>query len=73
MLHGVIVCPNADLAGALEQALTETRMIRTARASYYPSPADLVRILRQQEPQVIFLSLESDEDSHHLLLSLIHI
>jgi len=70
MLHGVIVCPNADLAGALEQALTETRMIRTARASYNPSPADLVRILRQQEPQVIFLSLESDEDSHHLLRTL---
>ncbi len=44
MLHGVIVCPNADLATPLEQALTETRMVRIARASYYPSPADLARI-----------------------------
>lgn len=67
MLHGVIVCPDADLAGALEQALTETRMVRTARASHYPSPSDLLRILREQEPQVIFLSLESPEESRHLL------
>jgi pilus assembly protein CpaE len=67
MLHGVIVCPNVDLASALEQALTETRMVRIARASYYPSPSDLVRILRQQEPQVIFLSLESEEGSQTLL------
>jgi len=49
MLHGVIVCPNADLAATLERALTESRMVRTVRASYYPSPADLVRILCQQQ------------------------
>lgn len=67
MLHGVIVCPNADLAAALEQALTESRMVRITRASYYPNPADLARILRQQEPQVIFLSFESDEASQSLL------
>jgi pilus assembly protein CpaE len=69
MLRGFIICPDAELAAALEQALAETRMVRTSRGSYYPDTADLARVLRQQEPQVVFLSLESLEEGHRLIRS----
>jgi len=67
MLRGFIICPDAELAAALEQALAETRMVSTSRASYYPDAPDLARVLRQQEPQVVFLSLESLEEGQRMI------
>jgi pilus assembly protein CpaE len=67
MLRGIVLCPDEELAGALDQALLATRMVRAVRASYNPSPAELERLIRQHDPQVFFLSLESPGESLRLL------
>jgi len=62
MLHGMIICPDADLGRTLERALAESRMVHTGLVGRYPDPAELDHLIRQQEPQVFFLSLESPEE-----------
>lgn len=67
MLRGIIVCPDPELAAALEQALQESGVVRASRSSYYPNLAELDRLIHQQDPQVFFLSVESPADSLRLV------
>lgn len=62
MLHGMIICPDAELGRTLERALAESRMVHTGLVGSYPNPAELDRLIREQEPQVFFLSLERAEE-----------
>jgi pilus assembly protein CpaE len=70
MLRGVIICPDEDLGIALERALSESRAVSAVRTRSYPSALDLEVMLREYDPQVVFLSLESAAQSLNLAVSL---
>ncbi len=67
MLRGVIVCPDPELAAALERALVETRLVHAVRVCSYPNPVELERLVRQHDPQVFFLDLEATEEGLRLV------
>ena len=70
MLRGVIVCPDEDLGAGLERALTESQSVSVVRTRSYPSALDLEVVLREYDPQVVFLSLESVSQSLSVVSSL---
>lgn len=61
MLRGLIICPDAEMAKRLEEALQEASqnvaVVKTL--DRYPSGLELMRFVRAHAPQVIFLSTES--------------
>lgn len=64
MLRSIIICPNHELAARLTTAVSETGVVTVGRTLLgYPNATDLVRTLRAQTPEVIFLSFESLEQA----------
>lgn len=60
MIRSVILCPDVEMAGQLEQALTNSCDVTVARVLHeYVGASDLVRSLRAHAPEVVFLSFES--------------
>ena len=68
MLQSVILCPDQGLAQRLEKALAATGEVAVGRIlNQYPDGLDLVRTLRAQAPDVVFLSFESVEKAHEVV------
>ncbi|HLX43210.1 MAG TPA: hypothetical protein VKR43_07235 [Bryobacteraceae bacterium] len=64
MLRSIIICPDQELAEHLHGALTATGVVAVGRTvNRYPDSVDLVRTLRAQTPEVIFLSFETLEQA----------
>ncbi len=62
MLRSIIICPDSELSGQLEETLVSLGDVSVFRTlSHYPSATDLIRTLRAHAPDVIFLSFESLE------------
>jgi len=60
MLRGLIICPDLELAGWLEQALVDSRAATVVRKlDHYAEELELMRLVRANAPQVLFLSTES--------------
>ena len=60
MLKGIIICENQELTHRLSRVLGTTEQISIRRKlSEYPDSIELLRVLRTQAPDVIFLSFES--------------
>ncbi len=60
MLRSIVICPDQELAGRLEAALTATGEITIGRTlNRYPNAIDLVRSLRAHAPELVFLSFEN--------------
>lgn len=59
MLRGVIICPDEDLGAEVERALAESRLVSVVRTRSYPSTPELEVMLREYDPQVVFVSMES--------------
>jgi pilus assembly protein CpaE len=60
VIRSVILCPDAEMAAQLEQALTKTGDVTVSRVlREYSNPGDLIRLLRAHAPDVVFLSFES--------------
>jgi Flp pilus assembly CpaE family ATPase len=56
----MVICPDAELAERLQDVLLATNLVTIVRdLDHYPSAEDLMRYLRSQTPQVLFLSAES--------------
>jgi pilus assembly protein CpaE len=67
-VRSIIVSPDAELAQSLENALSEFSEVSVSRTlNEYPAPTDLVRTLRAQGPEVVFLSFESVERAIELV------
>lgn len=62
MLRSIIVCPDLQMSGQLEETLVSLGDVTVCRTlSHYPTATDLVRTLRAHAPDVLFLSFESLE------------
>lgn len=60
MLRSIVISPDRELSERLQSALENSSLVRIIRKlDYYPEGVDLVRCLRSDIPQVIFLSVES--------------
>lgn len=60
MLRSIIICPDQELAARLQTALSATGEVSVGRSlNRYPNAIDLVRTLRAQAPEVVFLSFEA--------------
>lgn len=60
MLRSIVICPDQELAARLESAITATGEVSVGRTLHsYPNSVDLVRTLRAQAPEIIFLSFEA--------------
>src|SRR5579863_935253 len=60
MLRAVIICPDKDLSGDLQEALVQTHRVVVVRSlDHLPNDRDLVRFLRAAAPEVVYLSVES--------------
>ena len=54
-----LICPDCELGDVFQQGLSEIRHIALVkRLDAYPNTSSLVRFLRAQAPQIIFLSVE---------------
>lgn len=59
MLRSIIVCPDPEMSGQLEETLLSLGDITVCRTlTHYPTATDLVRALRAHAPDVLFLSFE---------------
>jgi len=62
LLRSIIICPDQELAARLNAAVSATGVVTVGRTvPRYPDVTDLVRTIRAQTPEVIFLSFESLE------------
>lgn len=60
MLRGLVICPDSELAERLQEVLAATNLVTIVRdLDHYPPPEDLMRYVRAQAPQLVFLSAES--------------
>jgi pilus assembly protein CpaE len=60
MFNSLVVCPDQELSGRLEAALTATGHVSVGRVmDHYPSAVEVVRSLRVQGAEILFLSFES--------------
>ncbi len=60
MLRSIVICPDQELATRLESAIAATGEVSVGRTLHsYPSSVDLVRTLRAQAPEIVFMSFES--------------
>jgi pilus assembly protein CpaE len=70
MLKGIIICEDQELTDRLGRVLGTTEKISIRRKfSGYPDSIELLRMLRTQAPDVIFLSFESAGKALELLKS----
>jgi Flp pilus assembly CpaE family ATPase len=68
MLRSLILCPNVEVAARLQDALVATGEITVGRIlQTYPKAIDLVRTLRAQAPEVLFLSFEDVGRAHEVV------
>lgn len=59
MLKGLFICPSAELANGLHAVLEETRQVDLVRdLDRYPDNLELLRILRANTPDVLFVSTD---------------
>ena len=62
MIRGLLICPDGAMAERLNQALASSGGVEFTRTlDAYPSPTDLIRMLRGGAVEALFLSLESLE------------
>jgi pilus assembly protein CpaE len=67
-VRAIIVSPDLELAQALEYSLSEFGDVTVSRTvNGYPTPTELVRTLRAQGPDVVFLNFESVENAIELV------
>jgi pilus assembly protein CpaE len=67
MLRGVIICPDQKLGTELMEALAPTQRVEVVRTlDHYPNDVALARFLRAAAPEVVFLSVESTQESLEL-------
>lgn len=60
MFNSLVICPDQELSGRLEAALRATGQVRVVRVmDRYPNAVELVRSLRAQAAEILFLSFES--------------
>jgi len=60
MLKGAIICPDEELSEQLEELLADMGVVAISRTiPRYPNGHELMRMLRANAPQVLFLSIES--------------
>ncbi len=60
MMRGLFICPDLELSEAVEHAVTETRSVAIVRKlDHYPEELELMRLVRANAPQVLFMSTES--------------
>jgi CheY-like chemotaxis protein len=68
MLKGIIICEDQQLSHGLSRVLGTTEKVLIKRnLTEYPSSSELLRVLRTQAPDVIFLSFEAPGKAHELL------
>jgi pilus assembly protein CpaE len=68
LLRSIIISPDAELAERLEAAATLTGEISVNRVlDRYPTVIDLVRTLRAQAPDILFLNFESFEKAQEVV------
>jgi pilus assembly protein CpaE len=71
MLRGLVICPDSELAERLQDVLTETNQVTIVRdLDHYPPIDELMRYVRAQAPQVIFLSAESQPQAIEIIKSI---
>jgi pilus assembly protein CpaE len=59
MLRSVVICPDRELRAKLDQALQATGAVGVSRTvTEYPAAAELLRMLRANAAEVLFLSFE---------------
>lgn len=62
MLRSILICPDAELSESLQDHLAEVGHIAVLRhLDKYPHPHELVRVVRTNAPQVVFVSLQDQE------------
>jgi pilus assembly protein CpaE len=60
MLKGAIICPDEELSEQLEELLADMGVVAVLRTiPRYPNGHELMRMLRANAPQVLFVSIES--------------
>ena len=60
MLRAIVICPDVELNGRLDAALSDIGGITVTRVmERYPNQQELIRFLRAHAPQVVFLSTDS--------------
>lgn len=68
MIRCVIICPDPEVSGKLEEALLAVGEVTVFRTiTQYPTATELVRTLRAHAPDVIFLSFESVEKAEEMI------
>jgi pilus assembly protein CpaE len=84
MLRSIIICPDRELGAKLDQALQASGAVSVLRnTDKYPAKADLVRILRANAAEVLFLGFEQldkalevvqtiEQESNHVQIVAIH-
>ncbi len=59
MLRSIVICPDREMSAKLDQTLQASGAVSVLRAAdKYPATADLVRMLRANAAEVLFLSFE---------------
>ena len=60
MFQSVIIGPDPELCARLQAALEATGQVEVARTiDHYPAVIDLVRVLRANAAELLFISFES--------------
>jgi pilus assembly protein CpaE len=68
MLRAIVICPDVELNGRLDAALSEIGTVAVTRVmDRYPNQQELVRFLRAHAPQVVFLSTQSMKQAADIL------
>jgi pilus assembly protein CpaE len=68
VLRSIIISPDVELAERLESALTLTGEVSVNRViQRYPAAVDLMRTIRAQVPEIVFLNFESLEKAQEII------
>ena len=60
MLRALVICPDQGLKQRLDSILNDIGLVNVVRSlDRYPVPTDLIRSLRANSPEIIFLDVES--------------
>jgi len=60
LFNSLVICPDQKMSGRLETALRETGQVNVAGVlNRYPDAAEVVRYLRAQAAEIVFLSFDS--------------
>ena len=60
MFNSLVICPDQELSGRLEAALVATGHVSIGRVmDHYPGAVEVVRSLRVQGAEILFLSFDS--------------